>query len=58
VDRTALTDPEMREKLAAQGLTIRGSSAQALGAATRTSRSTDYVELVGFALRPGASGGV
>ena len=31
----ALADPEVREKLAAQGLTIRGSSAQELGVATR-----------------------
>ena len=31
----ALADPEVREKLAAQGLTIRGTSAQELGAATR-----------------------
>ena len=31
----ALADPEVREKLAGQGLTIRGTSAQALGAATR-----------------------
>jgi tripartite-type tricarboxylate transporter receptor subunit TctC len=31
----ALADPEVREKLAAQGLTIRGTSAQALGLATR-----------------------
>ncbi len=31
----ALADPEVREKLTAQGLTIRGTSAQELGAATR-----------------------
>jgi tripartite-type tricarboxylate transporter receptor subunit TctC len=31
----ALGDPEVREKLTAQGLTIRGTSAQELGAATR-----------------------
>ena len=31
----ALADPEVREKLATQGLTIRGTSAQELGAATR-----------------------
>ena len=31
----ALADPEVREKLAAQGLTIRGTSAQELGTATR-----------------------
>ena len=31
----ALADPEVRDKLAAQGLTIRGSSAQELGVATR-----------------------
>ena len=31
----ALTDPEVREKLVQQGLTIRGTSAQELGVATR-----------------------
>jgi tripartite-type tricarboxylate transporter receptor subunit TctC len=31
----ALADPEVREKLAAQGLTVRGTSAQELGTATR-----------------------
>jgi tripartite-type tricarboxylate transporter receptor subunit TctC len=31
----ALADPEVREKLAAQGLTVRGSSARELGIATR-----------------------
>jgi tripartite-type tricarboxylate transporter receptor subunit TctC len=31
----ALADPEVREKLTAQGLTIRGTSAEELGAATR-----------------------
>ena len=31
----ALADPETREKLVAQGLTIRGTSAAELGAATR-----------------------
>ena len=33
--RKALADPEVRDKLTDQGLTIRGSSAQELGAATR-----------------------
>ena len=32
---TALADPDVREKLVQQGLTIRGTSAQELGAATR-----------------------
>jgi tripartite-type tricarboxylate transporter receptor subunit TctC len=31
----ALADPEVRDKLAGQGLTVRGTSAQALGLATR-----------------------
>jgi len=31
----ALADPDVREKLAAQGLTVRGTSSQALAAATR-----------------------
>jgi tripartite-type tricarboxylate transporter receptor subunit TctC len=31
----ALADPEVREKLNAQGLTLRGSSAKELGTATR-----------------------
>jgi len=31
----ALADPDVREKLAAQGLTVRGTSAQELGVATR-----------------------
>jgi tripartite-type tricarboxylate transporter receptor subunit TctC len=33
--RKALADPDVREKLAAQGFTIRGSSAEELGTATR-----------------------
>ena len=31
----ALADPEVRDKLIAQGLTVRGTSAQELGVATR-----------------------
>ncbi|MCX7140260.1 MAG: tripartite tricarboxylate transporter substrate-binding protein [Proteobacteria bacterium] len=33
--RKALADPGVREKLNAQGLTVRGSSPEELGAATR-----------------------
>ena len=41
----ALADPEVREKLAGQGLTIRGTSAQELGAATRD-QLAKYARLV------------
>jgi tripartite-type tricarboxylate transporter receptor subunit TctC len=41
----ALADPEVREKLAAQGLTIRGTSAQELGAATRV-QLAKYARLI------------
>jgi tripartite-type tricarboxylate transporter receptor subunit TctC len=41
----ALADPEVREKLAAQGLTIRGTSAHELGAATRV-QLAKYARLI------------
>jgi tripartite-type tricarboxylate transporter receptor subunit TctC len=41
----ALADPDVREKLAAQGLTIRGSSAQELGTATRD-QLAKYAKLI------------
>ena len=40
----ALADPEIRDKLAAQGLTVRGTSADELGTATRA-QLTRYAQL-------------
>jgi tripartite-type tricarboxylate transporter receptor subunit TctC len=41
----ALADPGVREQLNAQGLTVRGSSAEALGAATRA-QLAHYAQLI------------
>jgi tripartite-type tricarboxylate transporter receptor subunit TctC len=43
--RKALTDPAVREKLNAQGLSVRGSSPEELGAATRE-QLTKYARLM------------